>query len=203
MCAIISDMKKHITLCGSMIFESKMQDIAQALEKMGFFVTCPTLTDEEKNAGADTFMKYIDSLGGVSHVLPDDPLWKVKGNAMREYKEYIDKADALLVCNFDKGGKLNRIGDNSFLEMGYAFLIDKKIFVRNNPPYGDEKIEEVLGMTPIFLRGNLEKSQNLYRVLFSYFFNLLPYLKEGWLIEPFAHQLNTNGKTFFCLATWN
>jgi hypothetical protein len=71
-----------------------------------------------------------------------------------EYKKEIDRCDALVVCNFDKGEKKNRIGENSFLEMGYAFFANKPIFVLQGPPYGDDKIEEVLGMTPVFLHGD-------------------------------------------------
>ena len=151
------EMKKHITLCGSMIFQSKMRDIADILELSGYSVTCPEFTEEEKRSGANTFMDYVESLGGVDAIPSDDPVWRIKGEAIREYKEKIEPADALLICNFDKGDIKNRIGENSFLEMGYAFFVGKPLFVLQGPPYGDSKIEEVLGMTPIFLNGDISR----------------------------------------------
>jgi hypothetical protein len=143
-------MQKHITLCGSMIFLDKMRVIASELEAIGYSVTCPELTEEEIATGSNTFMGYIDSLGGVSKVLPSDPIWKIKGEGIMQYKKEIDKSDAVLICNFDKGEQKNRIGDNSFLEMGYAFFTSKTILILQGPPYGDNKIEEVLGMSPFF-----------------------------------------------------
>lgn len=155
--------RKHITLCGSMIFVDKMMSIKNELEEMGYSVTCPKLSDEEEKTGAITFMDYIESLGGIEKVTPENSVWKIKGEAIKEYKKEIDASDAILVCNFDRDEKQNRIGDNSFLEMGYAFFMNKEIFVLQGPPYGDEKIEEVLGMTPTFLYGNLNTIQNFFR----------------------------------------
>jgi hypothetical protein len=156
-------MQKHITLCGSMIFLDKMRAIAEELESFGYSVTCPELTEEEKKNGAVTFIDHINSLGGIEQVATDDAIWKVKGNAIQGYKKEIDRSDALLVCNFDKGDRKSRIGDNSFLEMGYAFFTDKTILVLQGPPYGDEKIEEVLGMTPIFLNGDISAIKNIVK----------------------------------------
>jgi hypothetical protein len=150
-------MSKHIVLAGSMFFMDKMTAVANDLESLGFSVTCPELTEEEKKTGANTFTGYVDYLGDVEKVSPDDPVWKMKGEAIREYKKVIDVCDALLICNFDKGEKKNYIGANSFIEMGYGFFINKPIFILQGPPYADSKIEEVLGMTPIFLYGNLGK----------------------------------------------
>lgn len=41
--------------------------------------------------------------------------------------------------------------------MGYMFSLGKKLFVLQGPPYGDDKVEEVLGMRPVFLNGDLIK----------------------------------------------
>lgn len=138
-----------------MIFFDKMNTIKAELETCGHNVVAPAFTEEEIATGANTFMDYIVSQGGLEKVLPDDPIWKIKEIGMMEYKEVIDGTDALLVCNFDKGEKKNRIGANAFMEMGYAFFMSKKIYILQGPPYDDDKIEEVLGMRPIFLHGDL------------------------------------------------
>ena len=140
-----------------MIFMDKMEYVAKNLENAGFTTTYPRLTEEEIKTGANTFMDHVDTLGGLEKVLPEDPIWKIKGDAIKSYLKEIDKADAVLFCNFDKGEKKNRVGDNSFLEMGYSFFKEKKIFVLQAPPYGDDKIEEVLGMQPLFLNGDISK----------------------------------------------
>ncbi len=140
-----------------MIFMEEMNEIKSKLESFGHEVVAPKLTQEEIETGADTFMDYVDAQGGVEKVLPDNDIWKIKEQGMMEYKKFIDETDVLLVCNFDKGEKKNRIGDNTFMEMGYAFFTGKKICVLQGPPYDDDKIEEVLGMRPTFLYGDLER----------------------------------------------
>lgn len=146
-----------VVLVGSMIFFDKMNEIKAQLENMGHEVVAPTFTEEEIATGANTFMDYVDSQGGIEKVLPENDIWKIKEKGMMEYKETIDNTDALLVCNFDKGDKKNRIGDNSFMEMGYAFFVGKKLYILQGPPYGADKIEEVLGMRPTFLYGDLSR----------------------------------------------
>jgi len=145
-----------ITLVGSMIFLEKMNDVKSQLEAKGYDVVAPTLAQEEIETGANTFMDYVDAQGGVEKILPDNDIWKIKEKGMMEYKKHMDDSDAMLVCNFDKGEKKNRIGANAFLEMGYLFFLNKKIYVLQGPPYGDDKIEEVLGMRPVFLDGNID-----------------------------------------------
>jgi predicted RNA-binding protein with PUA domain len=58
--------------------------------------------------------------------------------------------------NIDKGGFSNYIGGNAFLEMGFAHILNKKIFLLNEIP---EMIytDEILAMQPIVLNGDLSK----------------------------------------------
>lgn len=149
-----------IVLAGSMVFLDKMGDIKKELERVGHSVVMPALTEEEVVTGKDTFTEYLHSVGGIENILPDNNIWKMKEVGMMYYKKHMDDSDAMLVCNFDKGDKKNRIGANVFLEMGYMFFLGKKICVLQGPPYGDDKIEEVLGMRPTFLNGNLGKISN-------------------------------------------
>lgn len=109
-----------------MIFLDKINEIKTKLEEMGHYVYAPSFTKKEIETGANTFMDYVDAHGGVEKVLPDNEIWKIKEEAIRGYKKIMDNMDVLLVCNFDKGEKKNRIGDNTFLEMGYMFFVGKK-----------------------------------------------------------------------------
>lgn len=69
--------------------------------------------------------------------------------------ERLKKDDAILVLNFTKRGVENYIGGNTFLEMGFAHVLNKKIFVLNalpDLPY----LDELKAMRPMILYGNLD-----------------------------------------------
>ena len=63
-----------------------------------------------------------------------------------------------MVVNVNKKGILNYIGGNSFLEMGFAHILNKPIFILNEIP---EMIytDEILAMQPVVLNGDLLKIQ--------------------------------------------
>ena len=70
-----------------MIFLDKMNDIKSKLEALGYDVVAPTLTQEEIETGADTFMNYVDAEGGVGKVLPDNDIWrKTESEIIRLWK---------------------------------------------------------------------------------------------------------------------
>lgn len=69
--------------------------------------------------------------------------------------ERLKKDDAILVINLSKKEVVNYIGGNTFLEMGFAHVLGKKIFLWNDIPdmlYTDE----IKAMQPIILNGNLD-----------------------------------------------
>lgn len=81
---------------------------------------------------------------------------KIEHNLIRGYFDIIKEADAVLVVNIFKKGISNYIGGNSFLEMGFAHVLEKKVFVLNDIPdmiYTDE----ILAMQPIVINNDLSK----------------------------------------------
>lgn len=79
--------------------------------------------------------------------------WK-KEMLKKDY-EIISRHDAILVLNLEKKGIQNYIGGATFLEIHNAFLLNKKIFLYNPIPdciFADE----IRGMTPIILEGNIK-----------------------------------------------
>jgi len=75
---------------------------------------------------------------------------------IKRYYNMIKEADAILIVNGDKKGIKNYIGGNTFLEMGFAYTMDKKIFLLNPIPdmaYRDE----LEAMKPIILDNDLSK----------------------------------------------
>jgi hypothetical protein len=78
---------------------------------------------------------------------------------MKEYFGKILNSDAILVINLEKNGIKNYIGGNTFAEIMFAFYYDKKIFFLNPIPRHEKFssiIEEVEGVNPIILNGNLD-----------------------------------------------
>ena len=78
-----------------------------------------------------------------------------KRKAMEKFNEDLKKSDAILVMNYTKDGKENYIGANTLMEIGMAFILQKKIFVLNPSP---EFCRDELGAIEIqFLNGDLSK----------------------------------------------
>jgi hypothetical protein len=69
--------------------------------------------------------------------------------------EKLKKADALLVLNkSQKMGRKDYISGSSFLEMGFAHALGKKLFLLEGIPEVSYK-DEILAMNPVMLKGNL------------------------------------------------
>ncbi len=72
------------------------------------------------------------------------------------YKNILE-SDAILIVNDEKREIGNYIGGNVLIEMGQAFVNDKKIFFLNGMPEGLSYMDEIIAINPICLEGNLEK----------------------------------------------
>lgn len=81
---------------------------------------------------------------------------KWKGEMFKHSIEIIQKCDAILVLNFDKGDYKNYIGGATFLGMYDAFRLHKKIFLFNNIPKGILE-DEIDGFCPIVINGDLSR----------------------------------------------
>lgn len=94
--------------------------------------------------------------------LPEDEKEKLKlhqkytQDAMREHWHVIERCDKILVLNYDKHGIPGYIGGNSFLEMGFAYVLNKPIYLLNDIPQMPYYKTEIIAMRPIVINGNLE-----------------------------------------------
>ena len=131
-----------IVICGSMSSARKMMELGEELTQMGHEIVLPKDTRE-----------YAEK------ILAEESSWestqnKIEHDLIRGYFEEIKNANAILVANFDKRGIRNYIGGNAFLEMGFAHVLYKRVFLLNAIPdmiYTDE----IRAMQPIMLHGNL------------------------------------------------
>lgn len=134
-----------ITICGSMAFAKEMISTKRELEKSGHVVFIPEGTDEYANGQIDK-----NKIGGS-----EGAKRKIANDLIRKHCQLIDDSDAVLVLNYEKKGIQNYIGGNSFLEMGYAYILGKKVFLMNNVPDIELIAQEVEALQPIILKGNL------------------------------------------------
>jgi hypothetical protein len=81
---------------------------------------------------------------------------KIEKDFIREHFRKIQEGDAILVLNYTKNDIPNYIGGNTFLEMGHAFGLGKKIFLMNPVPEMNYSIE-MHSMKPINIDGDLTK----------------------------------------------
>lgn len=131
-----------ITLCGSIAFFDQMLEIKQQLESIGHEVIIPTKPSEEEAKNCHKI----------------DWIKTEKNSLMKEHFQKINLSDSILVLNFDKKGIKNYIGSNTFLEMGVAMHLNKKIYLLNEIPNQDSK-DEIVAMNPTELNGNLSLIQ--------------------------------------------
>lgn len=76
-------------------------------------------------------------------------------DAIREFWNMMQGADAVLVLNLDKHGIANYIGGNTFLEIGFAHVLGQKIFLFNPIPDIQFYKTEIEAMKPVILNGDL------------------------------------------------
>ena len=82
---------------------------------------------------------------------------KKKRDAIREFWRLMQGANALIVVNVKKDGIENYIGGNAFLEMGFAHVLEQKIFLMNPVPENRYYRTEIEAMNPTIINGDLTK----------------------------------------------
>jgi len=130
----------RIVICGSLKFYDEMLKVKDNLEKRGFEVILPM-----KIVGTNYDNKSVED--GKRNIRKHD--------AINKHYKNIVASDSILVMNLDKNGVKNYIGGNSFLEMGFAYVNGKKIFVLNELPEDLNYCEEMHGMEPVIIKRNL------------------------------------------------
>lgn len=126
-----------------MSFAKEMLVAQKELEKFGHSCFIPDGV-EEYVSGA------IVEIGGSERASR-----KVANNLIKKHYDLIAASDAILVLNYDKRNTRNYIGGNAFLEIGFAHILDKKIFFLNDIPDVDFMREELEAVQPVILKGDL------------------------------------------------
>jgi hypothetical protein len=142
----------RIALCSSIDFSQKIMEVKKELEKMGHETDIPFYTQKimDEEVSIDEYLRIKEKSGDIE-------FRKKSGeDLIKRHFNNINKCDAILVLNFDKKGIKNYIGGNTFLEMGFAHVLNKKIFLYNDLPEMGYS-NELKAMNSIVINGDLNK----------------------------------------------
>jgi len=139
-----------IAICASLDFNKEIGEIAEQLIKQGHEVLIPETSAMIFNGDIsfEQIMKEKENGEIYERIIDQD--------AIKCHYLKIKESDAILVLNYDKKGINNYIGASTFLEIGFAHILGKKIFLLNDVPDMLHK-DEIRGMQPVVLRGDLSK----------------------------------------------
>ncbi len=145
-----------IVVCGSIEFTPKIKEVVDKLTERGHEVEIP-LTSQRIIDGEltlDGFMREKNENG--DNAFRRSVMRKIKDDVIKRYYNIIKESDVILILNYEKKGIAGYIGGNTFLEMGFAHVLNKKIFLLNPIPEMGYK-DEIVAMQPIVLNGDLNK----------------------------------------------
>lgn len=141
---------KTIAICSSAYFYRHVVELEQKLQVLGYEVIIPKNARQMKESGDYDVSHYKTWFDDAAD-------YDKKADFMRSHFAEEEKSDAILVVNDTKNGIEHYIGGNVLIEMAIAFYLNKKIFVLHDLPEDSTYIEEIKGMQPILLNGQLEK----------------------------------------------
>jgi hypothetical protein len=133
-----------IGIAGSMQYTEKQIEIYEGLRALGHEVFMSKFA-----------ASYAGKTDGEKEKIKLDH--KYNYDAIREFWEPMQDADALVVANFDKHGIKNYIGGNAFLEMGFAYVLGQKIYLMNPIPDMPYYGTEIIAMKPVVINCDLTK----------------------------------------------
>ncbi len=139
-----------LAICSSASFYTEVIALSYQLEELGFEVVLPKTAEKMKREGLEKESVILDW-----STVPSG--YARKAELIRDHFSEITNCDAVLVINFTKHGKENYIGPNVLLEMGVGFYLNKPLYVLNGCPADSPLLDEILGLEPIFLHGDLEE----------------------------------------------
>lgn len=131
-----------VIICGSISAADEILSVKEKLEGLGCEVEIP---EGVKNLTLRERVNVPDS---------EKALDKIQHDLIRGYFEKIKNCDAVLVVNPEKKGIANYIGGNTFVEMAFAHVLNKKLYCLNplpDMPY----VSEMIAMQPVIINNDL------------------------------------------------
>ncbi len=123
-----------LTLVGSVSAADKFVEVYNELRKLGHE---PTIHEHMFEYSKTSWDEFHDK-----NELREHAQTKVENNYIKWWHDSIMASDGIVVLNYDKKGKKNYIGGNTLMEIGFAFVGNKEIYLMNpiptEVPYTDE-----------------------------------------------------------------
>ena len=145
-----------IVICSSIAFQDKIFPLKEELEGLRHEVKIWPLKVKNGEGQLIPAQEYYQIRRRANN--DEKWVWDRKAEAVLEHFDKIAWSDAILVANYEKKNIKDYIGGNTLMEMGLAFFLKKKIYLLNQIPELPYK-EEILGVKPIILNGDLTKIQ--------------------------------------------
>lgn len=147
-----------ITICSSANFYRQAVAIQDQLEALGYKILLPATAKRMKESGDFDVSHYKTWFG-------DKNDYHKKTALMLGHFDEVAKGDAILVLNYEKHGVANYIGGNVLMEMALALYLKKAIFILNEIPEESAFLEEIIGMNPVVLHGDIQALPAAYKKL--------------------------------------
>lgn len=131
-----------VIICGSISAADEILSAKEKLERADWSVEIPE------------GVKHFDQWGGVGGA--NSAQRKIEHDLIRGYYEKIKLHDAVLVVNPEKKGIKGYIGGNTLIEMAFAHVLGKPLYVLYplpELPY----TAEILAMQPVMINGDLSQ----------------------------------------------
>lgn len=140
-----------IFVVGSIELADKIIKIADKIEKSGHQTEIPyTAAKIKKGEITLKGFKKLKKANNSDHIFRQ----QTEEDLIERCYNRIKKSDAILVVNFTKNGIKNYIGGNVLMELGFAYVLGKSIYLYNPVPKMSY-MDEILAVKPIVLNGNL------------------------------------------------
>ena len=130
-----------ITICSSMTLAERIRAVQGELESLGHTVYIPVENDQ---------FDYLEASDAERAEL------KREHDLIREHWRKIQRSEAILVLNEDAKGIASYVGGNSFLEMGFAHILDLPIYMMQAVPEMPYQ-SEMAAMDPTVIDGDLRR----------------------------------------------
>ena len=136
-----------IALCGSMISYQRMEEIKDKLEEIGHMVTMPKFSDIE--------LKRLSEGETLEDLEGESAQSKIENDFIRYFYGKIGEAEGVLVINIPQKGIDGYVGGNTFLEMGFAHVLNKQLWTLYDFSKDLTYSDEIIAMQPVVLDGDL------------------------------------------------
>jgi len=139
-----------IVICSSASFYKEILPIQAELEALGHEVVIPITAEQMRNIGnfrVEDYKTWFDN--------PED--FHKKTDLMKRHLKEVEEGDIVLVVNLEKKGVPGYVGGNVLLEMFHGWSNNKPLYILNPVSRELPLYEEVMGMNPVCIEGNLTK----------------------------------------------